>query len=605
MLVINNLKTGIKARIFFPFVFLSAILLVTISLILYGFLYREMKRETTQNLLYSLNEVSMRLGLILEDTKNISRSIYYNDDVQIALLESRNEEYPSLTSVSEFINSAIVYRNYIDSVVITDNTRSLYSTNTSTANISRMEDLQKKWWWDQYDLEQLSYCWIPQARLTEQSSFDNSLMLGRKIYSKSDFVTDLGTLLIFLDSQNIQDFFGQITKDTSMNIWFLNESGQQMLRNSSEHNYDNIAAKVMSENASLNDSYIAKYNGEQYVVGRINFPAEDDWSIMAVVPFSEVNQNVSRVRIYITLVLVISIIVTFISFFSVASSLSGPINYLAKIMDAYRSENTNNKQFENDIHYRKRQDEIGRIYNSYLGLTQRIEMLIKEIYIKNIEKKEAELVALESQIKPHFLYNTLDSINWMALSCGQDRISEMVTALSDTFRLSLRKSKSSYTRLLDEFNHVRSYLIIQKYRYGERLTCTFDMPTDLENQQVLFFLLQPLVENALEHGIDKIEGEGNISIKAYRKDTQHLVIEVINDGTVDIEKINAILHGEKMSSYPPVNSEGGYGIYNINSRIQLMHGKEFGLSYSNLESGKVCCQVLLPLLMKDQIKESM
>ena len=125
------------------------------------------------------------------------------------------------------------------------------------------------------------------------------------------------------------------------------------------------------------------------------------------------------------------------------------------------------------------------MYRSYEQLEDRLNTLIQENYVKNIEKKDAELALLQSQINPHFLYNTLDSINWIALTNGQDEISEMITALSDTFRLSLMKNNSPFTELNQEIRYIQSYLVLQKFRYEDRLTyhliCRNRFPTFLSH----------------------------------------------------------------------------------------------------------------------------
>lgn len=121
-----------------------------------------------------------------------------------------------------------------------------------------------------------------------------------------------------------------------------------------------------------------------------------------------------------------------------------------------------------------------------------MDTLIQEIYIKTLEKKDAELALLQSQINPHFLYNTLDSINWLALANDQDEISEMVTALSDMFRLSLTKSNSSYVALSREMEYVRSYLVLQKFRYEEQLQYDFRLSVPEEELFIPKFILRPL-----------------------------------------------------------------------------------------------------------------
>ncbi|MEI3340658.1 MAG: histidine kinase [Eubacterium sp.] len=184
--------------------------------------------------------------------------------------------------------------------------------------------------------------------------------------------------------------------------------------------------------------------------------------------------------------------------------------------------------------------------------------LIKEIYVKNLEKKDAELALLQSQINPHFLYNTLDSINWMALANDQDEISEMITALSDTFRLSLMKNNSSFVEIDQEIQYIRSYLILQKFRYGERLQYSFDLPEPMPRLYIPRFILQPVVENSLKHGIDSMEQGGSIVIQLEIGDD--LTLTIRNDGTsIDLKKMKQLLFFDPRETDLLAFQKGGYG----------------------------------------------
>ena len=209
------------------------------------------------------------------------------------------------------------------------------------------------------------------------------------------------------------------------------------------------------------------------------------------------------------------------------------------MMDAYHG--ADQKFDENMVRlYQNRSDEIGQMYRSYEQLEERMNRLIQEIYVKNLEKKDAELALLQSQIDPHFLYNTLDSINWIALANDQDEISEMITALSDTFRLSLMKNNSSFVEMEQEIQYIQSYLILQKFRYADRLAYDFDMPDPLPPLYIPRFILQPVVENALKHGINTLENGGRLLIQV--SVGKQVVLRVVNDGTnIDLKKMKSLL----------------------------------------------------------------
>ena len=274
-----------------------------------------------------------------------------------------------------------------------------------------------------------------------------------------------------------------------------------------------------------------------------------------------------------------------------------PIAVLSHIMDSYHGSDSSPDP-ELVKPYENRTDEIGDIYRSYAQLQERIQNLIQEIYVKNLEKKDAELALLQSQINPHFLYNTLDSINWLALMHDEEEISNMITALSDTFRLSLMKSNSYFVELSAEAEYVSSYLMLQKFRYGDKLDYSISIPEEAKKLFIPRFILQPLVENALKHGINKLTEGGRIDIEV--SIGENLLILVKNDGSdIDLKKMGDILVYHTADSELLSFKKEGYGVQNIFRRIKVTCGEEYGLSYS-IERARTVCRITLPVKETDE-----
>ena len=193
----------------------------------------------------------------------------------------------------------------------------------------------------------------------------------------------------------------------------------------------------------------------------------------------------------------------------------------------------------------------------------RMDTLIRENFVKNLEKKDAELALLQSQINPHFLYNTLDSINWLAIANDEDEISEMVTALSDMFRLSLTKSHSSYIRVAQEMEYVRSYLVLQQFRYEDCLSVSITIPDTVAELYIPRFTLQPLVENAIKHGMISPDDPFAIDLEIFiREHTLH--IRIGNDGTrISLEQMKKLLDFDASRQELLDFDQKSYGVQNI------------------------------------------
>ena len=230
--------------------------------------------------------------------------------------------------------------------------------------------------------------------------------------------------------------------------------------------------------------------------------------------------------------------------------------------------------------------EIRTLYESYNSMTQALNTQIEENYVSRLREREAELKALQAQINPHFLYNTLDSINWMALRQSAQDISRMVVALSDMLRFSLNKGHNRIA-VRDELRQVESYLYLQRIRYSESFSYEIEADAGVRSRTMIKMLLQPIVENAILHGFDGLEG-GHIWIRVFEEGSE-LRIEVANDGhPVDPVAMNARIRESQPSEHR------GYGIVNVLERIHGHYGPDYGLTYL-LRDGLTVAQIRLPL----------
>lgn len=230
-------------------------------------------------------------------------------------------------------------------------------------------------------------------------------------------------------------------------------------------------------------------------------------------------------------------------------------------------------------------DEIGQLSRQFQSMTDELNRLVNDVLQTKIEMREAELAALRTQIKPHFLYNTLSMINWMAIRSGSEEISMVATSISDYYRTMLNDGKDEIL-LRDEIINVKSYLAIQLMSHQNSFGVEYEVPEGFGNVRLINMILQPIVENAVRHGVDKRpEGKGVIRISARRAD-KDLVLAVEDNGPgMSGETASRILSEES----------GGYGLKNVQERIQLYAGKRYGLSiHSSLGKGTVV-EVLLPM----------
>ncbi len=245
-------------------------------------------------------------------------------------------------------------------------------------------------------------------------------------------------------------------------------------------------------------------------------------------------------------------------------------------------------------------DEITELGMSFNIMIEKIRQLLDAKVKEQEILKKAELKALQSQINPHFLYNTLDTIVWMAQANKIDQVIDIVQALSNFFRIALSKGEDWIT-IQNEIEHIRCYLTIQKLRYHDILDYRIEVDEDILTGTILKLTLQPLVENALYHGIKNKRGGGTITVRARRVNSDQVMLEIIDDGVgftpYKLKRIQAILADD---SGPISTSESGFGLENVHKRIQLYYGKQYGLTVQSKYQEGTQVTVTIPLLVNTE-----
>lgn len=594
-------------RLFVSFFAVTIPLMLLISAFLYVFLGRNARESTAKMMLQTLERTKSQVEYIFSETEYLSRNIIYDEDVQQMLKEAAaGNRYPKEEGVKYFINSFIVNREYMDSVVLLGNEATLFSTEKATTEISSMEQIREKWWFEKLDEESSPFQWFTCARSSEpDASALQALMLTRIIRSTDDYKTPLGRMMIYINEDYLNNIWNGIQWGQTTNVWVLDEQGQILCQNDGAKDYS-ASILPLSEDftAEKIESRIIRTGGRRYVIGSERFD-HHPWRMVMAVPLSEVDENQQMIPIQIGVMVISFLSLMLCAVFVISRNISRPVECISEIMDSYhdhRSRKTpgNQKQLARMVKaFEQRNDEVGRIYRSYEKMVQRVDHMINEIYLKDLEKKDAELALMQSQINPHFLYNTLDSINWLAMVNEQDEISEMVTALSDTFRLSLRRSNSPYVKIGQELEYLDSYMVLQKIRFGEKLTYSSSASPDITKLYMLRFVLQPIVENAIKHGLAVRENGGRIELRFWLEE-DCLQIDVINDGAeIDLAQMELILAFDLETDAFLNFAQKGYGLQNINRRIKIVHGSDYGLQYQILAEAKTCCRITLPIIERD------
>jgi len=305
------------------------------------------------------------------------------------------------------------------------------------------------------------------------------------------------------------------------------------------------------------------------------------WHVVEIVPQKELLSQLEVVKLFILIGMSLCLLFGILFFIVQNESVVKPLKLLAKEMAKVKSGNLNVRL---DI---RTKDEIGRVSYIFIDMVGQIQNLIEKVYKGKIREKEAELKALQAQINPHFLYNTLDSIRWMAVKHKAYDIGEQIEALSDLFRHTLNQGRET-TTIGDELEHLKNYLLIQQNRFADKLSWEIQADPALLDAPIPKLLLQPLVENAIIHGIEPKIGSGTIRVSVFERKAGEIVLQVQDDGVgMEAGQLSDMLSAEK-------DGHSGFALRNIAERMRLRYGEAYGLELTS-EAGKgTCAELVIP-----------
>jgi two-component system sensor histidine kinase YesM len=412
-------------------------------------------------------------------------------------------------------------------------------------------DVSRTEWFHTVDAEKGKGVWLnsDDIRLTRSP---NLLLYGKRL-NNLDTLEPIGILIISIDENVFEEMFRDIRKPQNGNFVILAQN--KIVYDSQTVDISSIPQRDMAMLYNLPEkgTRIEMIKGEKYIVTFDTNPGTE-WKVVSMIPYSSVNGEIVFIRnLTITLSALTFLLAAYGSFL-ISNKITKQLSLLTTIARKVA------KRDEIDGILFKENDEIGKIGNQFLRIFRTNTELTDKLYEAKLKEKEAELHALQSHINPHFLYNTLNSIFLMAEKIGAKNISKMVMSLSNIFKLSLNNGQY-ITTVANEMEQIRNYLEIQNIRYRDKFEVAIEMDPGILNERMLKLLIQPIVENAIYHGMELKEEKGFISISG-RREGKALVFEVKDDG---------------VGFDPETAKAGGYALQNIRERIALQYGSEYAM----------------------------
>ena len=540
----------------------------------YGNATEEMVRKDSRQL---IDQVEINLNNYLRSMMRISDAMYYNVIKKVDLGQD---------NISQELN--LLYESNKDnlvSVACFDEEGSLLGA-APVGTLKKNVDLGSQKWFTSAEnqMENLHF-----SELHVENIFENSsgryywvVSLSRGVELTNRGRMSGGILLVDMNFSGIRQLFTKVNSQGLGYVYLINSDGDIIY-----HPKQNlIFSSMMKENnktASQYDDgvYDETFQGEDRTV-IVKTVGYTGWKIVSVTPKKIFYQNANRTRIVAGIMLSLSIFLMIFANQFVAVRVARPMK---KLEDSLKGIGVDK---EPEI-YIGGPPEIQHLGKTILSMVEQLRELTDDIVKEQEEKRKSELDALQSQINPHFLYNTLDSIMWMVESEQYEDAVAMVQALGKLFRISLSRGKNIIT-VGEELQHARSYLDIQKYRYKNKFISYFEIEEDIEKYKTIKLILQPLIENAIYYGMEYMDGDGEIYIRAYTREND-LYFEVEDNGLgMREEQVAGLLTEE-----PKVRSKGsGIGLRNVHQRIQLYFGETYGLQIESEPDEGTIIRIHLP-----------
>jgi two-component system sensor histidine kinase YesM len=533
--------------------------------------------------LNTISEIALQKFEIIYD---ISTLITYNSRVLEIISSPQDKSTVSIINEMNELNRILDNYYLFDSSFINSNTlfpkiymlnRQEYNQYKITDKIFDIGSISDTDWYKNLSSDAFSIAGTD--RLSTVNGSIDTIKVARRLY-RIDDVNNPYAALLTIDMETA--YFDEILEKSKMSSGsstFIIDNKKRLITKGNsmiDGIFDSKNVKLVGDNNSYY-SYLEKINGIDMLISVKNID-KLNWNIVSISPVKELNSEIFSFNKVMGIVILICTVLSIIAALFLSEDFSRPISQLVKSMSTVKGGN-----FNIDLTY-KRKDEFSFLINQYKDMMKQIKELIEKLYVSELKKnraelkmKDAELKALLAQINPHFLYNTLDSINWLAIKHNVDDISMMVRSLSNFFRYSLNNGKNIIT-FEDEKNQVESYLQIQCSRFKERLDYYIEFEPEIYECCTVKLILQPLVENAIVHGIEESDSPGLIGIAGKIVD-EEIEIKVWDNGIgADVEELNNMLQN-------PNKARKSLGIANVNDRIKHFFGDEYGIEYYRNKEG--------------------
>lgn len=571
---------------YFTVTALAASLLITFSL------YQRLSSQVTEKVIAEnqslINQVARSVESYLRTVMKLSDSLYYG--------AVKNADISSESIKNEITLLYDNNKDNVDNIALFTQSGSMVEAVPAARLKNGIKVTQEDWFenaLEKTENQHFSYPHVQYIFDINENQYRWVISLSRAVELTEGTSTTQGVLLVDLGYSGLEHLFDGVTTGKDGYVYLISSDGEilyhpkMQLIDSGRLKESNLAAATYKDG-----NHREEFEGEQRII-TVKSIGYTGWKVVGVTPKNVVSLNSIKTRLFIVflITLILSVLAVINSYIS--SRITNPIKELEKSVGMLEEGNLDTPVLIGGSY------EIQHLGNSIKNMAKQIRVLMDDIVSEHEAKRKQEFDALQSQINPHFLYNTLDIIVWMIENEQKNEAVKAVTALARFFRISLSKGKSIIL-VQDELEHVRNYLMIQHMRFKNKFSYEIHVEEKCMELTSLKLILQPLVENAIYHGMEFMDGDGEIIINVYRLEDD-LYFTVSDNGLgMTKEQVDSLFTGQAGSTS---KKGSGIGVKNVNERIKLYFGEAYGLTISSEPDEGTTITIHLPATEYGSVSE--
>ncbi|MFC7678847.1 sensor histidine kinase [Paenibacillus sp. GCM10028914] len=567
----------LRVQIALHYVVASVLTLLVIGMVLYQSISSIVQKEATTNTENAVEQSGMYIDLYIDRLKAVSRMLAENPQL-VGYLSVKDRDPAVKEKILSTIDTTMATDSFMESIVIVSKDGQIISNETGLS-MSMSGNMMKEAWYVSA-IHSGNMPVLTSARMQGFSMDKDNWVISLSREIKNEQGRNIGVLLIDVQYKVIEDYLANLDLGHTGFSFILNAKGEVVYHADPSY-FQNENKQQTLQKIAHNP---AAYDAEKHTLTHTYSLQNADWLYVGVSSQDELAAIKDKLFFIFILVGFGFLVIATVSVVIFTGRITTPFRKLEMAMQEIEQGLV---EVPIDDRGCYEAQSLSRHFNSMI---MKIKKLMQEITDKEKDLRRSEISTLHSQINPHFLYNTLDTIVWMAEFNDSEKVIEITKALAQFFRLSL-SGGSELTTVENELDHVRQYLFIQKERYGDRLTYTIDYDPSLLQVQMPKIILQPIVENALYHGIRGLDRQGLIEIRAEASE-QKVIFSIQDNG--DGFDVDAL----QQSIASKTTKLGGVGIKNVDERIKLYYGNEYGVTIKSSSSCGTLAQIIISKTME-------